>query len=64
MNDHVFRDASEPAFLGVVHLLDIVNALCIIVEKLDGNPDRIAGMQFAQIGDVRLEREKRSNWRS
>ena len=34
----VFGDAGQPAFAGVEHLLDIVQALGVIVEKLRGDP--------------------------
>jgi hypothetical protein len=59
MDDHVFRDGSQPALFGVEHLLHIVNALGVVVEELDGDLHGVAGMEFAQIGQMRFECEER-----
>jgi hypothetical protein len=43
----------------VKKLLEIVDALSVIVEELKGDAHRIAGVQLAQIADVDLGGESR-----
>ena len=58
MHDDVFGDTGEPAFAGVEHLLDIVNALGIVVEELHGDAHAIAGVKFAEVSHMGFKREE------
>src|SRR5215831_17453955 len=51
---HVLRGCRNPAFGGVKELLEIVYALGIIIEQLEGHAHRIVGVKFAQVTQVYL----------
>jgi len=59
MQHHVLGSGREPTFLGVKELLEVVHALCVEIEQLEGHAHRVAGTQFPQVADVRLGRERR-----
>ena len=58
MHDDVLGDARQPALRGMEHLLNVMDALGVAIEKLGGDAHAIAGMQFAHIGDVGFKREE------
>ncbi len=55
--DHDFENAGDLR-VGPVHLLDVMNALVVVVDDLAGDCDFVRGLNFAEIGAVGFEREK------
>ncbi len=59
MHDDQLRHAGQPALFGMEHLLHVMHAFGVTVEKLRLDPHRIASMEFAHIGVVAFQREER-----
>src|SRR6185312_14052328 len=57
MEHHQLVGGCQPAFAAVVHRMEEVQALLVMVEDLRGDAQRVAGMDLAVIGDMRLEHE-------
>ena len=56
---HVLRRRRHPAVGRVEQLLEVVDALGVVVEQLERHAHRIAFVQFAQIAHMRFRREGR-----
>ena len=54
MQRQVLGGGRQPALLGVEQLLEIVHALGVVIEQLEGHPHRIAGMKLAQVAHMDL----------
>src|SRR5579872_2469445 len=52
MQRHVLRRGREPALLGMVQLLEIMQPLGIEIEELKGDADEVAGIELAQIAHM------------
>ena len=48
MQRHHLAGGREKALGGVVHLLEVMQALGVEIEELEGHAHAVAGMQFAQ----------------
>ena len=59
MQRHVLGGGRHPAFLGVQQLLEIMDALGVVVEQLERHPHRVAFVQLAQIAHMRFGGEGR-----
>ena len=57
VHQHQLVGRGEIAFGRVVHHVDVVDALGVVVEDLRGDAQRVAFLDLAVVGDVRLEHE-------
>ena len=57
MNYDIFRDAGNPAFDRMVHLLNIMKALHIEIKNMCGDPNLVAWLEFAQIAEMAFKGE-------
>src|SRR4029078_5591239 len=59
MHDNVLAYTRERSVVRAKHFLDIMNAFGIVVEKPQRHLDDIAGVEFAQVGQMNFEGEER-----
>src|SRR5262249_39733492 len=59
MERQVLGSGRYPAFSGMKQLLEIVDPLGIVIDKLERDPHRVTGVEFTQVADVNLGGEDR-----
>lgn len=56
--DHDFQDAGDLSGVGQTHLLDVVDALVVVVDNLTGDGDDVSCLNFTQVRAMGFQREE------